>query len=65
VNELFNIPDEDLLFIDQETMDFINLREEFRKQKQFDKTDSMREELKKIYIFEDENTGFSLIRKFN
>lgn len=65
MNELFNIPDEDLLFIDQETMDFINLREEFRKQKQFDKTDSMREELKKIYIFEDENTGFSLIRKFN
>jgi cysteinyl-tRNA synthetase len=65
VNELFNILDEDLLFIDQETMDFINLREEFRKQKQFDKTDSMREELKKIYIFEDENTGFSLIRKLN
>jgi cysteinyl-tRNA synthetase len=65
VNELFNILDEDLLFINQETMDFINLREELRKQKQFDKTDSMREELKKTFIFEDENTGFSLIKKLD
>ena len=65
VNELFNILDKDLLFIDQETMDFVGLREELRKQKQFDKTDAMREELKKTYIFEDENTGFSLIKKLN
>jgi cysteinyl-tRNA synthetase len=65
VNNLFNILDEDLLFISQETMDFINLREELRKQKQFDKTDEMREELKKTFIFEDENTGFTLMRKLD
>ena len=65
VNNLFNILDQDLLFINQETMNFINLREELRKQKQFDKTDAMREELKKTFIFEDENTGFSLIKKLD
>lgn len=65
VNNLFNILDENLLEINQETMNFINEREELRKQKQFDKTDSMREELKKTFIFEDENTGFSLIKKLN
>jgi len=65
VNNLFNILDEELLFINQETMNFINTREELRKQKQFDKTDSMREELKKTFIFEDENTGFSLIKKLD
>lgn len=65
INNLFNILDENLLFINQETMNFINLREELRKQKQFDKTDEMREELKKTFIFEDENTGFSLIRKLD
>jgi cysteinyl-tRNA synthetase len=65
VNELFNILDENLLEINQETMNFINEREELRKQKQFDKTDAMREELKKTFIFEDENTGFSLIKKLD
>ena len=65
VNNLFNILDENLLSIDYETMDFINKREELRKQKQFEKTDAMREELKKTFIFEDENSGFSLIKKFN
>lgn len=65
VNNLFNILDKDLLFINQETMDFIYQREELRKQKQFDKTDAMREELKKTFIFEDENTGFSLIKKLD
>lgn len=65
VNELFNIIDKELLLINQETMSFISEREKLRKQKQFDKTDSMREELKKIFIFEDENTGFSLIKKLN
>lgn len=64
VNKLFNILDNDLLEISEETMCFINQREELRKQKQFDKTDEMREELKKTFIFEDENTGFSLIKKF-
>ncbi len=65
VNNLFNILDKELLFINQETMNFINKREELRKEKQFIKTDEMREELKKNYIFEDENTGFSLIKKLN
>lgn len=65
VNNLFNILDDELLFINQETMNFINEREEFRKQKQFEKTDAMREELKKTFIFEDENTGFTLIRKID
>jgi len=63
VNNLFNILDEELLSIDIFTMDFINQREELRKHKQFEKTDYMREELKKTFIFEDENTGFSLIKK--
>jgi cysteinyl-tRNA synthetase len=65
VNELFNILDENLLFISDDTMCFINKREELRKQKQFDKTDVMREELKKTFIFEDENTGFTLIKKLD
>ena len=65
VNKLFNILDKNLLEISNETMDFINKREELRKEKQFDKTDDMREELKKIFIFEDENTGFSLIKKLD
>ncbi len=65
VNKLFNILDKNLLEISNETMNFINEREELRKQKQFDKTDVMREELKQTYIFEDENTGFSLIKKLD
>lgn len=65
VNELFNILDENLLFIGDDTMRYINEREELRKQKQFDKTDAMREELKKTFIFEDENTGFTLIKKLD
>ena len=65
VNELFNILDEKLLFIGDDTMNFINEREELRKKKQFDKTDAMREELKEIFIFEDDNTGFTLIKKLD
>jgi cysteinyl-tRNA synthetase len=65
VNNLLNILDDELLFINKETMDIINQREELRKQKQFEKTDAIREELKKNFIFEDENTGFSLIKKLN
>ncbi len=64
VNNLFNILDKDLLDIDEKTMEFINQREELRKLKQFEQTDAMREELKKTFVFEDENTGFSLIKKF-
>lgn len=64
VNELMNIIDWDLLEIDIQTRNFINQREELRTQKQFAQTDLMREELKKNFIFEDENTGFSLIKKF-
>ena len=57
--------DNNLLQIDEQTLQFIELREELRKQKQFDQTDKMREELKKIFIFEDENTGFTLIKKID
>ena len=65
INNLFNILDNNLLQIDEQTLQFIELREELRKQKQFDQTDKMREELKKIFIFEDENTGFTLIKKID
>lgn len=65
VNDLFNILDKNLLIIDEETMNFISEREELRKQKQFDKTDAMRNQLKQTFIFEDENTGFSLIKKID
>lgn len=65
VNELFNILDINLLEINSQTMDFIYEREELRKQKQFSKTDSMREELKQTFIFEDDNTGFTLIKKID
>ncbi len=64
INNLFNILDENLLEIDNETMILINEREELRKLKQFEKTDDMREQIKLSYIFEDENTGFTLIKKF-
>lgn len=47
VNNLFNILDENLFKISLETMEFIIQIEELRKQKQFDKTDEMIEELKK------------------
>ena len=65
VNELFNILDDKLLFISNDTMNFLNEREELRKQKQFKKTDEMREVLKKTFIFEDENTCFTLIQKLD
>ena len=65
VNKLFNILDENLLEINEETKDLINQREELRKQKQFNKTDEMREELNKTFICEDDNTGFSLIKKLD
>ncbi len=65
VNNLFNILDQNLLNIDSQTMEFINQREELRRLKQFEQTDLMRDELKKTFIFEDENTGFSLIRKID
>ncbi len=64
VNSLFNILDDNLLDIDNQTRELITQREELRKLKQFDKTDSMRDEIKLTYIFEDENTGFTLIKKF-
>lgn len=65
INEIFNILDDGLFDIDGDTMKIIELREEYRKQKRFDLTDSMREDIKVRYIFEDDNTGFSLIKKFD
>jgi cysteinyl-tRNA synthetase len=64
VNNLFNIFDQELLTIDSETSEIITQREELRKLKQFERTDEMREQIKLTYIFEDENTGFTLIKKF-
>ncbi len=65
INKLFNILDKNLLEINQETIEFLDYREKLREQKQFVKTDQMREELKKNFIFEDENTGFTLIKKLD
>lgn len=64
VNDLFNIIDTNLLLIDNETLEFINKREELRQLKQFELTDQMRDTLKEKFIFEDDNTGYSLINKF-
>jgi cysteinyl-tRNA synthetase len=65
VNNLFNILDKSLLTIDSDTMKLIAEREELRKLKQFQKTDAIREQIKLTYIFEDENTGFTLIKKLD
>lgn len=65
INDVFNILDDELFVIDDDTMELIKLREEYRKQKRFDLTDSMRDNIKVNYIFEDDNTGFSLIKKFD
>jgi len=64
VNRLFNIIDKKILEIPKETIEFINKREELRKQKQFELTDKMRMELQEKYFFEDEqNTGYLIINK--
>jgi len=63
VNKLFNIIDYSLLEIDEETKEFLNEREKLRELKQFDRTDEMREKLKLSFIFEDEKTGYSIIKK--
>ena len=63
INNLFNILDRNLLEIDLETLKYIEQREELRKQKQFEKTDYMREQVQKTFIFEDNNTGITLIKK--
>jgi len=62
-NELFNILDKELLYIDDNTINLIIAREELRKQKKFDETDKIRKELNKNYIIEDDNSGFTLIKK--
>ncbi len=64
INNLFNILDNNLLDIDLDTIELIKEREELRKLKQFERTDEIRETIKLTYIFEDENTGFTLIKKF-
>ena len=63
VNELFNLIDKNILNISDETLKFINKREELRKQKQFDMTDMMRKELQEKYFFEDEQSGYLIINK--
>jgi cysteinyl-tRNA synthetase len=63
VNNLFNLLDVKILQISNETIEFINKREELRKNKQFNLTDKMRLELQKNYYFEDEQTGYLIINK--
>ena len=63
VNQLFNLLDKNVLNIPDETLEFINKREQLRKEKQFKLTDSMRDELQKKYFFEDEQTGYLIINK--
>lgn len=64
INELFNLLDKKILEIAVDTLEFINLREELRKQKQFDLSDKMRDKLQEKYFFEDEQTGYLIINKF-
>jgi cysteinyl-tRNA synthetase len=63
VNELFNLLDKNVLNIPVETLEFINKREELRKEKQFETTDKMRTELQEKYFFEDEQRGYLIINK--
>ena len=65
VNKLFNIIDKKILEIDDKTMNIINEREELRVLKQFTKTDEMRTQIQQNFIFEDDNSGFSLIKQIN
>lgn len=62
-NDLFNIIDLKLLDISKETLELVIIREELRKAKQYLQTDNMRIQIQQMYIFEDNKTGFSLIKK--
>ena len=65
VNQLFNLLDKKLLYVENSILDFINERDELIKKKQFQITDIMRKELQEKYIFEDEKTGYLIINKIN
>jgi cysteinyl-tRNA synthetase len=62
-NNLFNIIDSKLLEISMETFELVLKREEYRKTKQYALSDLMRAQLQLNYIFEDNSSGFSLIKK--
>lgn len=62
VNKLFNILDENLLVIDDNTLETINKREELRRNRKFTESDILRQQIQNNYIFEDENTGLSLVK---
>jgi cysteinyl-tRNA synthetase len=63
VNHLFNLLDKNILTIPDSTLEFINKREDLRKEKQFEASDAMRIELQEKYFFEDEQTGYLIINK--
>ena len=63
VNQLFNLLDKNVLKIPKETLEFLEKREQLRKEKQFEATDKMRNEIQEKYFFEDEQTGYLIINK--
>lgn len=63
VNQLFNLLDKNVLNISDETLSFIDKREQLRKEKQFELSDNMRKKLQEKYFFEDEQTGYLIINK--
>lgn len=63
VNDLLYILDKNLLEISEDTLQSLSLREQFRKNKNFKESDKIRDSIKKLYIFEDESTGYSLMKK--
>lgn len=64
INNIFNILDMNLLNLEEETLNFIKKREEYRKVNNFFESDKIRKELKEKFIYEDEKTGYTLIKKF-
>lgn len=63
VNNLLNILDENLINIDKDIQNKIKIREELRNAKNYIESDEIRRKLQEEYIFEDENTGLSLVKK--
>ncbi len=62
-NHLFNILDNDLLHIDAHTLSVLEYREQLRLSRQFEESDRIRKTIQTEFIFEDDKTGYTLIRK--
>lgn len=63
VNDLFEVIDEDVLEIDLDTMFLLNSREKLRAEKLYRQSDEIRQQISVNYFFEDDASGFSLIKK--